>query len=117
MIRWFKIFPGFCLDASHFENHVIIRKVQAQKNLPEYLRKYKVGCAHFSAIIKESISHIEDGRKFTDYVSHWLRDLSELDYVKKYIKYLPPICAIELENPLKRQLEAKKYLEKVIRRR
>ena len=42
-------------------------------------------------------------------------DLSELDYVKKYVKYLSPICAIELENSFKQQLEAKKYIENIIR--
>ena len=53
-------------------------------------------------------------KKFYSYDSHNLADLTELDYVKKYKNYLADIISIELENPLARQLEVKKYLEKIL---
>jgi len=53
-------------------------------------------------------------KDFEVYDSHWLDDLNELDYVIKYKNYLADIISIELENPLRRQLEVKNYLEKIL---
>jgi len=114
MLSWFKVFPGFCLDISHFESYCAIQKISAQKNLSKYLREYKIGCAHISAIKDKPFSVIEEGVKFSLYASHFLKNLSELNYVKKYKNFLPKFCAIELENSFREQLEAKKYLEKIL---
>ncbi|MFA4833363.1 MAG: hypothetical protein WC619_00770 [Patescibacteria group bacterium] len=110
------IFAGLCLDISHWEDYGRLQKIAAYKKLPKLLKKYKVRCGHISAIRKKPFYEGDDGKKEKYYNSHWLQDLSELDYVKKYVKYLPLICAIELENSFKEQMEAKKYLEKIIRR-
>ena len=48
------------------------------------------------------------------YSSHLLKDYHELDYIKKYKKFLPDLISIELENSFKELLEIKKYLEKII---
>jgi len=117
MIKWFKVFPSFCFDASHFEDYAFIQKLPNHKNLPKYFKKYKIGCCHISAVREEPFFKIKEGERIAYYNSHWLRDLSELDYVKKYVKYLPPVCAIELENSLEEQLKVKKYLEKIISRK
>jgi len=111
------IFAGFCLDISHWEDYGRRQKETNFKKLPKLLKKYKVGCCHISAVRKEPYFEIENKKKIKYYNSHWLRDLSELDYVKKYVKYLPPVCAIELENSLEEQLKVKKYLEKIISRK
>ena len=114
MLKWFKIFPGFCLDASHFENYCVIQKSPDQKNLPKHLKKYKIGCAHFSAVKKKPFLEIDESVERNIYVSHLMKDLSDFDYVKKYKNFLPKFCGIELENSFKEQLEAKKYLEKIL---
>lgn len=107
-------FAGLCLDISHWEDYDKIQEIASYKKLPKLLKKYKAGCCHISAVRKEPFFEEDEGEKKKFYNSHWLRDLSELNYVKKYIKYLPSICAIELENSFKEQLEAKKYLEKIL---
>lgn len=107
---------GICLDLSHWEGHGFIEKRQGYAELPGLLKKYKIGCNHISAVKAEK-EHYHDefsGQDFYNYDSHNLTDLSELGYVKKYKNYLADIISIELENPLKRQLEVKKYLEKII---
>lgn len=111
------IFAGLCLDVSHWHDYNQIQKLGNYKKFLEILKKYKIGFCHISAMREKPFSKIKNKRKVKYYHSHWLRDLSELNYVKKYVKYLPRFCAIELENPLKRQLEAKKYLEKIISRK
>ena len=107
-------FAGFCLDISHWEDYGRLQKMATYRKMPKLLKKYKAGCGHISAVWAKPHFEEEGGIKNKYYNSHWLRNLSELDYVKKYVKYLPLICAIELENPLRRQMEAKKYLEDII---
>lgn len=115
MVKWLESFAGFCFDASHFEDYALIQKLPNHKNLPKYLKKYKIGCSHISAVRKKPFFINEKEGRLAYYNSHYLRDLSELDYVKKYIRYLSPICAVELENSFKEQLKAKKYIEKIIK--
>jgi len=107
---------GICLDLSHWESHGFMEKYQGYAELPDLLKKYKIGCNHISAVRAEKEHYYDklSGQDFYNYDSHNLTDLSELDYVKKYKDYLADIISIELENPLKRQLEVKKYLEKII---
>lgn len=111
------IFAGLCLDVSHWYDYNQMQKLENYKKFPEILKRYKIGFCHISAMGEKPFFEIENGKKVKYYNNHWLRDLSELDYVKKYVKYLTRFCAIELENPLEEQLEAKKYLEKVIYRK
>jgi len=111
------IFAGLCLDVSHWHDYNQIQKLGNYKKFPGILKKYKIGFCHISAMGEKPVFEIENKRRVKHYNSHWLRDLSELDYVKKYVKYLPEFCAIELENPLEEQLEAKRYLEKIIFRK
>ena len=108
------IFAGLCLDVSHWHDYNHIQKLGNYKKFPEILKKYKIGFCHISAMRGNPLFEIKNGKRVKYYNSHWLRDLSELNYVKRYKKYLPPICAIELENPLEEQLEAKRYLEKIL---
>ncbi len=44
---------------------------------------------------------------------HLYKNLSELDYLKRYQEFLPEFVALEVENTLSEQLEAKKYIEKI----
>jgi len=107
---------GICLDLAHWESHAFIKKEKNYQVLSGLLKKYKIGINHTSAIKKNLVFHhdILLNQDFSDYSDHNLNELSEMDYVKKHKNYLADIISLELENPLKRQLEVKKYLEKII---
>ena len=111
-----KKFAGICVDFSHLENDRLLYKEKYEHNV-SLIEKYKIGCNHLSAIKKET-SH-DDGSKYDRlnirYDSHELGDLAEYDYLKNYPRrFFSDYLAIELENSIERQLEAKKYLEKLI---
>jgi sugar phosphate isomerase/epimerase len=107
---------GICLDAAHCEDRGSRKYLSGYEKIPELLEKYKIGCAHISAIKDKPTvwKHYITGKEIPYWSSHWLENLSELDYVKKYVKYLPEYVSIELENPFKKQLEVRAYLENII---
>lgn len=107
-----KKFAGLCLDFSHWEDKASTI-VGYDKEIRSLIKKFKIGCCHIS--VTKSYLQKDPGRlgKF-EYSSHWLDDLSELNYIKKYLVFLPEIISIELENSFVEQLKAKKYLEKMI---
>lgn len=113
-----KKYAGVCLDLSHWEAVIIGNGETCPESLAlrKIANKYKVGCNHISAVKPEKISFYDrfSNEKVYCYDDHWLGDFNELDYVKKYKNYLADIISIELENPLKRQMEVKKYLEKIL---
>jgi len=43
-----------------------------------------------------------------------MHELKDLDYMKNYEEFWPPIISLELENTFEEQLKAKEYLEKII---
>ena len=105
-------FAGLCIDFSHLEEHTRF-KSPAYDNFQSLMDKYKIGVGHISAIRKNpEPSHFRQG--VMAYSAHYLNDLSEMDYIKKYKKYLPEFLSIELENPFEQQLKVKGYLEKII---
>jgi len=104
-----EMFAGLCIDFTHWESDFIkesMRRKKAYRNFEEKIRKYGVGVAHISAI--------RSFMGFMSYDSHMMHDLKDLDYVKNYQEFFPPIISIELENSFAEQLEAKEYLEKII---
>lgn len=107
---------GACLDVSHWEDALRLRDVEAVEEYRKAFENNRIGCCHISAIGEESHWSIDyTGKKEVRvYDKHFLDNLAELDYVKKYLKYLPNIISIELENPFEEQLKAKEYLEKII---
>lgn len=107
---------GICLDVSHWEDYGFKQKLSSFRDFKKYLNKYKIGCCHISGMKNKAFYfYIEEtGKKVKNYSSHKLADIKELDYIKKYKKYLRGYIAIELENSLVEQLEIKKYLEKII---
>lgn len=107
-----KGFAGICIDFIHLDEkntgllHDYPRDV-------EVIKKYPCGCAHVGAMPKSTFS-LERFEK--DYhLGHLLKDLSDLDYLKKYPKsFFPAIIALELENSLTEQLKIKNYLGKLL---
>lgn len=109
-------FAGICLDVSHWEDQGIIQKHDGYGEFSGLFKKYKIGCSHISAVNDklEILDNYLTGKKMTLYSHHWLDNMKDLDYVKKYVQYLPYYVSIELENSFKKQLEVKEYLEKII---
>ena len=111
-----KKFSGICIDFSHLENDRWLYGKKFEHNI-QVIEKFSVKCNHISAIRKEV--WLDSKSKYykhnVRYDSHCLKELSELDYLKKYpLKYFSRYIAIELENSIKEQLEIKNYLEKII---
>ena len=109
---------GICLDFSHYHDLWVIQKIPSYAGFPALLKKHTIGCCHISAIRKKSVPYNSWDIKVPEinklFSCHLLNDFSELDYVKKYIDYLPKYVSIELENSFQEQLRVKKYLEKII---
>jgi len=109
-------FAGICLDFSHWESFNLA-KGDTYDSLKDpifgLIEKYPVGCSHISAIrtIPSEEEGVHDRHRFS---YHMLETLDELDYMKKYLKYLPGYASIELENSLEEQLKIKIYLEELI---
>lgn len=110
---------GICLDISHYEDGLLCN-MENYKFFDKILQNSNIGCCHVSAISKiplsENVFFEEKNQsvQMTHYSTHFLNCCSELDYLKKYIHYLPNIITIELINPLSEQLEIKKYIEEII---
>ncbi|MDO8667793.1 MAG: hypothetical protein Q7K35_01710 [bacterium] len=113
-----KKYGGLCIDLSHWQAAALSKSEQSEEfiTIKDLAKKYKIGVNHISAVKLKPVTYQDRflNKSYTDYSTHWLDDLSEVDYVKKYKDYLAEIISIELENPLKRQLEVKNYLEKII---
>lgn len=106
-------FSGICLDFSHLENDRLLNKKNFLYN-KKVLEKYKIGCNHLSAVGSDLELDVEG---FYRYDSHYLRKLSEMDYLKNYpLKYFSSFCAIELENSPKEQLEIIDYIYKSLKK-
>lgn len=115
-VEFLKNCAGVCLDVSHWEDQGVILGHAGYENFSKILETHKIGCCHVSVVKnkpRETVDYLT-GKKLMIYSSHWLEKMEELDYVKKYVQYLPKHVSIELENSFREQLEVKKYLEKII---
>jgi len=102
---------GVCLDFAHLENNRHLRPDWYQKN-QAVIKEVKIGWGHLGAI-KTKVHPCSETRK-PIYDSHHFSSLSEFDYLRRYISILPNVLALELENSLQEQLEAKNYIEKLL---
>lgn len=106
---------GLCLDVSHWEDAVLNGDREYDKNIRDFLASYRIGCSHISAMRVEP--HIDINPKYPnrmEYADHRYNDMEEFDYIKKYIKFLPRIISIELEDSFFRQLKVLEYLKSII---
>lgn len=102
---------GICLDVSHLESEQL-RNGEVLADWYSGLEKHPVGAWHVSAIYDPPISY--PGYDKLHYDVHRYDNLKRFDYVQKYRKFLAEIIALELENTIEEQLEAKKYLERIL---
>jgi len=106
-----KKYAGICLDISHLEADRL-EKTKHYSIFLKYLKKYKCGVWHMSAITsKRKHDSFENINRFDH---HTFKNLSEFNYLKKYKKFLPKFIALEVENNIAEQLGAKKYIEKLL---
>lgn len=108
-LRELNNFGGLCIDFTHWEFARLI-SLSSYEKFDELADGCSIGCGHISALAAKN--NIDPSLRWSD--QHHMRDLNELDYVKKYEKYLPEITSIELNNPIEELITAKKYLEKML---
>lgn len=106
---------GLCADFSHWQDYGILQKQPGYANFFELARKYKIGCAHISAIMDSPNTPVKGIDTPHDYNRHTYTNLSQFDYLKQFTAYLPKYTSLELENSFAQQLKAKKYIETLIR--
>lgn len=109
----FREFAGICLDFGHLESDRLFRQDVYEHNV-KLIDKFGCGCNHISPI-KNTPSLDRETEKFPrDRHPHTLKKLSELDYLKRYpVKYFGKFVALEMENSIKEQLEARDYIIKL----
>lgn len=108
--EFFKGYAGLCVDFSHWEDAKRMLNKRVLRSLLPLVESLPIGCCHVSAVVGK-------WNPFAFYFKwsrHYMKNLSQLDYIGQYTQYLPKYISIELENTFKRQLDAKAYLEKII---
>ena len=107
----FEEYAGICLDTQHIH--------YTRFRLPKLYREVKrlldsgtsVGWSHLSPYpAMRNRFH----RKRLGVGSHYMIDLREYEYVKRYVKYLPEYVSIEAENTFEEQLRIREYLDTII---
>ncbi|MDP2951013.1 MAG: L-threonylcarbamoyladenylate synthase [bacterium] len=114
-----KIFGGVCLDFAHLENDRLNKHRRYQETI-KALATYSLGCNHISAICKEPFRFLEETkyglRDENRFDRHSFTSFKDFAYLKRYpLKYFSKYCALEVENPLKEQLQAIDYIVKQIK--
>jgi hypothetical protein len=110
-------FGGICVDFSHWQDGILFDSLDYDKKMKAAIKKFNIGCSHISAVGNKLIRDTDIQFKdiiYKNFSKHHLDDLSELDYIKKYIEFIPDIVSIELNNSFEEQLKVKEYLEKII---
>lgn len=103
-------FAGICLDFSHLENSRFFYPILYKHNI-NMIEKYGCGCNHISPSKDTSILSRRGVKYPKNQHPHFLKALSELDYLKNYpAEYFGKFSALEMENSIKEQLEAKDYI-------
>lgn len=102
---------GICADFSHMEDGRMWKNSLLSKMNHGVLDRHPIGCCHVSAV---KLSKLEVINKLLGVSRHTLQELEEVDYMKKYKKYLPKYISLELQNSFEQQLEVKEYLEKLL---
>ncbi len=113
-----KEFAGVCLDFSHLEGSRIYQP-ERYANDVKIIEKYGSGCGHISPVKNWNFLDKEAWRfkkGETENFPHILKDLSELNYLKRYpLKYFGKYLALEMENSVEEQLKAKEYIIKLLK--
>ncbi|MFA6410180.1 MAG: hypothetical protein WCW26_01235 [Candidatus Buchananbacteria bacterium] len=97
-----KLAGGCCIDLAHFEQFRFKSKKYYELT-KEIAKIYPIGCNHLSAVLP-------DGQSW-----HRVKQISDLNYLKNIPQqYFSKYINLELANPIKEQLEFKKYIAKIL---
>lgn len=103
---------GICLDSTHLENDRIFRKEIYRHNI-KIIKKLGCGCNHIGPVKKFPSFEKEEIVSMDNH--HFFKKLSEFNYLKKYpANFFGEYAALELENSIREQLEAKNYIIKLL---
>ena len=106
---------GLCIDYSHWQDRILLANDKAYDALmKELIKNNKIGCCHISAIYDKPKVMEWTVEREPHYSGHHMDKLSNLDYMKNYVNYLPDIISLELENSFEEQLEAKEYVSQLL---
>lgn len=107
-------FAGICLDFAHLENSKIFKPDTHGHNV-KLIEKYGCGCNHISP--DKNYSLFNKTKRYQGKThAHFLEKLSQLNYLKSYPQnYFGRFAALEMENSIKEQLEAKDYILKILK--
>lgn len=100
---------GLCLDVSHWEAYQSREPRAGGLDALRMLDKFPIGCCHISAV-----RPVTPGEHTILESKHHLQAIPDVDYARKYLKYLPHYLSIELENDFSEQMKVKEYLEKLL---
>ncbi|KKR08299.1 MAG: hypothetical protein UT32_C0002G0062 [Parcubacteria group bacterium GW2011_GWC2_39_14] len=99
-----KLVAGLCVDLSHLWS----AKARGRKEFNvqnEYATKHGVGCNHLNGFARHLTRDM-----------HYVRDKHNFDYLKEISKkFFGKIISLELNNSIEKQLEYKKYIEKILK--
>lgn len=111
-------FGGLCIDFSHWQDYLLQESIDYNNEMLDRLKKFSVGCSHVSAV-ENKLQRKEDVADpkiiYEGYSKHMFSNLKEFDYLNNFVKYLPSLISLELENSFEEQLKAKKYIEQLIK--
>lgn len=101
---------GICPDYSHLENARLQGLTEYVERTTRQLRRYPIGCCHVSGI------RIGDPNEWSGgWDHHNTTSRADLDYMARYADVLPDRwISLELENSLAAQLEASRYLARML---
>ena len=106
-------YGGLCLDMSHLEEERILR-IENYTKISNLIKPFGVRANHISAISAEAKPSKRDNSVMR-HSFHLMEDLSELDYLKNYPEYyFGDYLAIELENSIAEQIQAKNHIESIL---
>lgn len=108
---------GLCIDFSHWQDAILFGYPDYDIGIKKAIEIFDVGCSHVSAVGEKIIESRDLSLPdviYQNYSKHYFDDLSELDYIKNFLYFIPRLISLELENPFSEQLKAKEYLEKII---
>ena len=105
-------YAGICLDTQH-HYRTRFRSPKAYFILWKQLLSgaYLIGCSHLSPV---KAFRNRSARTRLGVGSHYMIDLREYEYVKRYVRYLPEYVSIEAENTFEDQLHIREYLDTII---
>ncbi len=109
-LRALPLCAGLCVDFTHLHDYWVLRRVPEYDGFDEYLAQYPIGCCHIGAI-RDKLWFV-DGEMA--YESHYMEDISQLEYLRAHLHLLPDLVSIELINGLSEQTAVVEFIRRAM---